>query len=122
MKGRQVKLDGSFQKTAPLSLRDLPNSGRDRKKTIEIPTANLHNNLGLAYFKQRCLDGAVAAFNRAIDIAPKLEQAYNNLRVDYYWQGKLDISTAAYKTAVLINPNDASTPYSLGIAHVNQGK
>ena len=64
-----------------------------------------YTNLGSAYRRQGNLDGAIEAYQKAIELDPDDAEAYFNLGVAYRNQGKLDESIQAYKRAIELDPD-----------------
>lgn len=64
-----------------------------------VPSAQVHNNLGLLYQDQNQLDDAVREFRRAIAIDPRYSKAYNNLGVARMRQGRHQEAAAAFRDA-----------------------
>lgn len=85
-------------------------------------TAEVHNNQGVDFAQQGKLNEAIAAFNRAIQIFPKYENAHNNLGLALGSQNKFSEAVAAFNRAIEINPKNFETYNNLGIALGSQGK
>ncbi|MFO0171390.1 MAG: tetratricopeptide repeat protein, partial [Aphanizomenon sp.] len=81
-----------------------------------------YNGLGNALYNQENLDGAVAAFQKAIDIDPKYAKAYYNLGIALFEQKKLDAAVAAFQKAIEIDPKLAIAYNGLGNALSDQKK
>jgi tetratricopeptide (TPR) repeat protein len=61
------------------------------------------------------LDGALADFNRAIEIEPKMMPAYSARAQVNFHAGRLQESISDYKTLMWTSPNDADAVASHGI-------
>lgn len=65
----------------------------------------LHNNLGVAYFRQGRQDEAKTEFLRAIRESPggAYDVAYNNVGVIYENEGRLDAAESAFRQSIRLN-------------------
>ena len=81
-----------------------------------------HYNLGTRLTAQGKLDEAIAAYQKAIDVEPKLVEAHIALGNILRDQGKLDEASAYYRRAIEIDPKSADAHYSLGSALFDQKK
>jgi serine/threonine protein kinase/Flp pilus assembly protein TadD len=88
---------------------------------IRPRSAAAANNLGVALAAQPDLQGAIAAYRKAIDINPKYADAYYNLGNALQVQQDLKGAIAAYGKAIDIDPKYARAYTSLGIALASQG-
>jgi tetratricopeptide (TPR) repeat protein len=68
---------------------------------------------------QTALNGAVAAFQRAIELKPGFAKAYINLGNALLGLGEFDRAIAAYREAIQLKPNIALAHYNLGNALCN---
>jgi len=84
--------------------------------------AEVYNNRGVELAEQGKLTQAIAAFNQAIKIYPKFENAHNNLGLALGSQNKFFEAATAFKQALAINPKNFETYNNLGIALGSQGK
>ncbi|MBD2558920.1 tetratricopeptide repeat protein, partial [Aphanizomenon flos-aquae] len=71
---------------------------------------------------QKKLDGAVTAYQKAIELDPNYAIAYNNLGNALYYQKKLDGAVTAYQKAIELDPNYAIAYNNLGNALSDQKK
>ena len=81
-----------------------------------------HNNMGLAYYNQKRLDGAMKEFMNAISLNPDYAEAHNNLGLVYYNKGRVDDAIKEYLTALELNPNFAMAHNNLGLVYYNKGR
>jgi tetratricopeptide (TPR) repeat protein len=88
---------------------------------IRPRSAVAYNNLGVALAAQPDLQGAIAAYRKAIDINPKYVEAYYNMGNALQFQQDLKGAIAAYRKAMAINPKYAGAYNNLGIALAAQG-
>src|SRR5262249_4063650 len=75
-----------------------------------------HCNLGNALYAKRDLDGAMAAYKKAIALDPKSALAHYNFGTALYTKGDLAGATAAFNKAIALDPKDALAHYNLGTA------
>ncbi|MBD2644553.1 tetratricopeptide repeat protein, partial [Aphanizomenon sp. FACHB-1401] len=73
-------------------------------------------------YYQKKLDGAVTAYQKAIELDPNYAIAYNNLGNALYYQKKLDGAVTAYQKAIELDPNYAIAYNNLGNALSDQKK
>lgn len=77
---------------------------------------------GLMLQRQGKLDEAIAAYQAALRLNPRLAPVYLNLGAALAKQGKLEDAIAAYQTAIEINPKLAAAHYNLGNALAQKGQ
>jgi tetratricopeptide (TPR) repeat protein len=70
--------------------------------------------LGNVLYRQKKLDEAVAAYNKAIALRPDYALAHHNLGIALAEQKKLDGAVAAYNKAIALQPDHALAYNSLG--------
>lgn len=87
----------------------------------KAPNAPAYVQLGMALLRQERVDEAVAAFETAISINPKLGAAYGNLGNAEQKRGNLEAAAAAYERAAALNPNDILSYVSFGMARLKLG-
>jgi serine/threonine-protein kinase len=73
-------------------------------------------NLGTALHGNGDLEGAIAAYQKAIALKPDYSSAHNNLGNALHDKGRLDDAIAAYQTAISITPDNAKIQINLGNA------
>ena len=102
----------------------------DNPKAIQLITQAIsnishkphyHYNLGLVLEKERRLDEAVSAYQRALDLKPSYIEAKSNLGNVLRAQGKLDAAAQAFQSILTINPRSAETHNNLGVVFKEQG-
>ncbi len=77
--------------------------------------AEPHNNRGTVLQASGDLDGAVAAYRRALEIDPDNAEAHKNLGVALHKSGDLDGAAAACRRALDIDPDLAAAHNGLGV-------
>lgn len=80
-----------------------------------------YNNRGIAKRGKGDLDGAIADYNRAIELNPQSTKAYINRGVAKRGKGHVDGAIADYKRAIELNPQDARAYVHLGEARRVKG-
>jgi superkiller protein 3 len=73
-------------------------------------------------YKQGELEAAITYYQKAIQLDPKLADAYNGLGVVLYKQGELEAAITYYQKAIQLNPKYAKAYNNLGNALYYQGK
>lgn len=74
-------------------------------------------NRGVAFHRLKQYAKAVADFDKALKIAPRLPQAWNNRAVAKQAMGKPKAAIADYSKAIDLNPRYAAAWYGRGSAH-----
>ena len=77
---------------------------------------------GTAYGKQGEYDSAIADFNEALLLNPKVATVLNNRGIAYREKGEYDRAIADFNEALKLNPKDADGFYNRGIAYDNKGE
>ncbi len=83
--------------------------------------ASAYNNRGNAKKDKGDLDGAIADFNRAIELDPKLAIAYYNRGNAEDDKGDLNGAIGDYNQAIELDPKDATAYYNRGYAKDAKG-
>jgi predicted O-linked N-acetylglucosamine transferase (SPINDLY family) len=79
-------------------------------------SADLHNQLGSAWYQVGTLENASACFQAAIELAPEWALPHHNLGIIYQCQGKLQLAVEEYQTAVALKPGMVAAHYNLAVA------
>jgi serine/threonine protein kinase/WD40 repeat protein/tetratricopeptide (TPR) repeat protein len=96
-----------------------------QKKAFELDpkdAAPAYHNLGLVLAKQGRLDEAIATYEKAIKLGPKVAIYYANLGIALRAQNKVNDAIASWNKAVELDPNDPKVFISLGAALGEQKK
>jgi tetratricopeptide (TPR) repeat protein len=80
-----------------------------------------HNNRGAALLSQGKAAEAVAAFQRAVQIAPEYAVAQANLAFAYERQGQLDAAIGAYRRVLELDPGNVTARNNLGALYGKRG-
>ena len=81
--------------------------------------AEVHNNLGKAYFDSGKWKKAIESYKQVIRIDPDDAKAHANLGLAYDESGKHQEAIESHKQAIKINPDDALAHFNLGLAYVD---
>ena len=84
------------------------------KASPPVGFADKEYERGNAFMAQGRSDEAVAAFARAVQLAPSFVEAHNNLGAALNASGRLDEALAAYSHAIRLAPSMAEAHYNLG--------
>jgi Flp pilus assembly protein TadD len=81
-----------------------------------------YNNRGSAYGKKGENDRAIADYNEALRLNPKLASAYNNRGLAYSKKGENDRAIADHNEALRLDPKFASAYNNRGLAYSEKGE
>src|SRR5262249_55905949 len=81
-----------------------------------------HYGMGIALYRKGDMDGAIAAYEKAIALMPKHVGAHNNLGNALQRKGDFDAAAAWYHKALVLSPNDPYVHCALGNSLRWQGK
>ena len=102
--------------------RSKPPSSRAARRSGSSPSsAYAHSNLGNALKGKGQVDEAIACYQKAIELDPKLAAAHNNLGIALQDKGQLDEAIACYRKAIELDPKLAEAHSNLGNALDGQG-
>ena len=96
-------------------------SSLQKSDAAKIDNVDVRLLRGMLLFKQNKNDEALTAFNKALELDPKLAepQYYRGQILDR--SGKPDLAIAAYKKTLEIDPAYAPASFNLGVAYYNKG-
>lgn len=90
----------------------------NRNADVHYLAGNAFNQLGGitadAGTRASLFQNAVTAYQRAIELDPRKDEALTNLATVYYQNGQLDDAQKRIEQALAINPTDATSHYVLG--------
>jgi tetratricopeptide (TPR) repeat protein len=104
-----------------------PQSERDRKillglaARIDAGDSGAHNNLGVLYFNKGMLDEAVAQFQRALEIDPRMQVAQRNLEIAYFNTGYYHEVIRELSERLRSVPEDTAARRKLARAYLSTG-
>ena len=85
------------------------------KSLLLDPDADAYSNLGIVHQSAGRLEEAIAAYRRAIAVAPHHANAHSNLGVLFRVTGQPEDAAAAYRTAITLDPGHVDAWTNLGI-------
>jgi tetratricopeptide (TPR) repeat protein len=68
--------------------------------------AGIHNNLGVAYFKQGLMDEAIEEYRAALRLNPDFADSHFNLALVYKEKGLKTYAIREFKEYLRLNPTD----------------
>jgi tetratricopeptide (TPR) repeat protein/transglutaminase-like putative cysteine protease len=86
-----------------------------RAVELEPRHSSAWGTLGNAYYAQRRLDEAIAAYRSQIEVNPYDPHAYNDLGLALWLSEKYDDARAAFQKQIEISPLDRDAHHSLGV-------
>ncbi|MDR0565597.1 MAG: tetratricopeptide repeat protein [Prevotellaceae bacterium] len=86
----------------------------EKALSIDWCKANLHYNIGNAYYDLGAKRQAIASFQKAIDINPNDAAAYSNMGIACYDLGETSRAIACFQKAIDVNPSYAAAYYNMG--------
>jgi tetratricopeptide (TPR) repeat protein len=81
-----------------------------------------HNNMGMAFAKQKSFDRAITHYNKALEINPDFANTYYNLGNVFLRRGELDEAIKHYTKALDLAPDLPEAHLNMGNALFKQGK
>src|SRR4051794_36781419 len=85
-------------------------------------TAVEYQNRGLERQGANDLDGAIADYDKAIQLDPGLIEAYDNRANAKMAKGDREGAFADYTKAIQLSPLSFTSNYNCGVAHLNSGE
>jgi protein O-mannosyl-transferase len=85
-------------------------------------SAEVRNNLGLAYAAQGQFDRAIAEYQTALQLKPDYATAHYNVGIAYASQGQFDRAITEYQTALRLSSDFAEVHNNLGFAYASQNQ
>jgi tetratricopeptide (TPR) repeat protein len=85
-------------------------------------SASFYFNRGVGLYLKGQLDLAIADFSKALEIDPRMTQAYNNRGSAYDDQGQFNRAIADFTKALEIDPTYAQAYYNRGLAYARHGQ
>src|SRR5438876_487692 len=83
--------------------------------------AAAYANSGIAKLQKKDFNGAIADFNRALQLDPKLAKAYDDRGLAKQGKGDLDGAIADFNHALQLDPKDAKACDNRGVAKRHKG-
>ncbi|SPO43196.1 uncharacterized protein PSANT_00880 [Moesziomyces antarcticus] len=102
--------------TTHLEAGDLEKAKLAYERSLEIKrNSSALFNLGVCYYHDRNLDGAIAAWKESLELAPESADAHTNLASAYVLSkpSRPDLAVSHLKTAASITPDDPEIQYNL---------
>ncbi len=93
---------------------------QEPKKEVKLPekmTAQQYYEYGIEHIKKGGFDEAIAAWEKALELDPKMPVAYEKLGKAYYTQGKFDKAGQIYRRELELKPDDPMIYFSLGVVY-----
>jgi cellulose synthase operon protein C len=106
--------------TTPVSERDR-DILRSFAQRIDGSDAGAHNNLGVLYYNKGMHRESVVAFQRALELDPKMQVAQRNLEVAYFHTGYYDRRVSELRDQLRAHPEDRDAHWELGRAYAALG-
>jgi len=93
------------------------------EKTLQLglDSAEVYNNLGIAYRKLGNYSKAISALEKAIQLKPDFVEAYSNLGSAYIYFGDYQQAITILEKAIQIDPSFAGAYYNFGFVYTKFG-
>jgi cellulose synthase operon protein C len=105
---------------SPRSQRDLEIL-KSLARRINPQDAGAHNNLGVVYYNKGLYEDAIAHFERALELDPRMQVAERNLQICYFGTGHLEELTSALRQRLAVAPADEAARSELARTLFNSG-
>jgi tetratricopeptide (TPR) repeat protein len=93
-----------------------------REAARSRPAADIYVSLGNALRTKGEVDEAIASYQKAIELAPKLAVAHYNLGTSLFSKGQTDEAISCYRKAIELDPKEAEVHSDLGNALNRKGR
>ena len=87
---------------------------RSFARRINPNDASAHNNLGVLYYNKGLFDEAVTAFQRALQLDPRMDVAQSNLEIAYLNSGRAGARVGELREVLRRSPSDHAARWELG--------
>ncbi len=92
------------------------------KLAVQPQNYSLQNALGGLLLKAGDIDGAIKAFERAVELKPEYAQAHNNLGILRSRQGMTNEALQCFQKATELDTNYCEAHFNLGIAYLQRNE
>ena len=89
---------------------------------LDLNSASIYNNRGVAYYKKGEYDLAIEDYNMAIRLNPDDAGAYSNRGAVYSKKGEYDLAIEDYNMAIQLNSDYAEAYNNRGVAYDKKGE
>jgi tetratricopeptide (TPR) repeat protein len=114
---RNGRLSLDFKKPA-----DTEEIARFRKALkIDPDNPDIHNSLGIAYYKTGRLQDALKSFQKVVAIDPQFSEGYYNIGSVYGNLGRYEEAIAEYNRAIALKADQADALNNIGLALMQSG-
>jgi cellulose synthase operon protein C len=94
---------------------------RSLARRIHPSDAGAHNNLGVVFFQKGLFEEAIAAFDRALELDPRMQTAERNLQIAYFSTGYFEHVVTDLRTRLEDDPEDLDARRQLARAYRHAG-
>ena len=112
----------------PASARRVAMSPRDEEilrslvDRIDPDDAGAHNNLGVVFYQKGLIDDAIRAFERALELDPRLDVARANVELAYLDSGHFRERVESLRARIRRDPDDADAKDALARTYLLAGR
>jgi tetratricopeptide (TPR) repeat protein len=117
---RGTDADRTVAAPSPRSIRDLEIL-RSLARRINANDPGAHNNLGVVYYNKGLFEEAIAHFERALELDPRMHVAERNLQIAYFHTGFFETLIAQLRERLAQNPSDNEARERLARAYAYGG-
>lgn len=94
---------------------------RSLARRIHPNDAGAHNNLGVVFFQKGLFEEAIAAFDRALELDPRMQTAERNLQIAYFSTGYFEEVVTELRDRLIRHPDDLDARRRLAKAYRHAG-